>query len=116
MSQRGSLTLFKNIFQDDSPAPSEKQRKGRSELHNSRRNDCLIDRYFFYGRFSGLRYELILEMLSHEFFLSAVTIPKVVDENLDKLIQLKKEKPDVSFFQNKWPHLVWQCGQKKGDG
>lgn len=107
MTQRGTITLFKNIFQEETPAPIEKQRKGRSEHHNSKRNDCLIDRYFFYGKYSGLRYELILERLSGEFFLSAVTIPKIVDENLDKLIELKKQKPEKGFFQNKWPHLVW---------
>jgi hypothetical protein len=107
MSQRGSLTLFKNIFTDDSPAPIEKQKKGRSEYHNSRRNDCLVDRYLFYGMFSSWRYEKILKELSEEFFLSEVTIPKVIDENLDKLIELKKMKPEKSFFQNKWPHLVW---------
>jgi hypothetical protein len=107
MSQRGTITLFKNIFTEDTPAPVEKQRKGRSDVLNAKRNECLIDRYFFYGKFSGLRYELILDTLSKEFFLSSVTIPKIVDENLEKLIELKREKPDKSFFQNKWPHLVW---------
>lgn len=107
MSQRGVNTLFSNIFIEESPAPAEKQEKGRSKILNSKRNECLIDRYFFYGKFSGLRYDLILEKLSLEFFLSEVTIPKVVDENLDKLIELKKNKPTKEDFQNKWPHLVW---------
>jgi hypothetical protein len=107
---RGSQTLFKNIFTEvnsSSSSPAEKQRKGRSEALNNKRNECLLDRYFFYGKFSGLRYELILEVLSSEFFLSEVTIPKIVDENLEKLIQLKKQLPDKKYFQNKWPHLVW---------
>lgn len=109
MNHRGTLKLFKDIFtEEENQEPVEKQSKGRSEILNSKRNECLLDRYFFYGKYSGLRYELILEMLSAEFFLSKVTIPKIVDENLDKLIELKKEKPEKNFFQNKWPHLVWQ--------
>lgn len=107
MNHRGTLKLFKDIFTDDTPAPVEKQKRGRSDVLNAKRNECLLDRYFFYGRFTDKRYEKILEELSSEFFLSAVTIPKIVDENLDKLIALKKEKPEKSFFQNKWPHLVW---------
>jgi hypothetical protein len=108
MSHRGVNTLFSNIFiEDATPTPVEKQKKGRSEAHNSRRNDCLIDRYFFYGRFSGLRYDLILAKLSEEFFLSEVTIPKIVDEYIDRLVQLKQSKPTVEDFKNKWPHLVW---------
>jgi hypothetical protein len=107
MTQRGTITLFKNIFSEELPARLEKQKKGRSDVLNAKRNECLIDRYFFYGRFTEKRYEKILETLSNEFFLSSVTIPKIVDENLDKLIELKKLKPEKSFFQNKWPHLVW---------
>jgi hypothetical protein len=108
MIQRGSQTLFKNIFIEAEEKPlQEEPKKGRSKQLNSKRNECLIDRYFFYGRFSGLRYELILATLSVEFFLSDVTIPKIVDENLDKLIQLKQAKPDRQYFKTKWPHLVW---------
>jgi hypothetical protein len=107
MSQRGVNTLFSHIFVEAAPAQPSKRKSGRSEEQNSRRNECLLDRYFFYGRFSGLRYDLILEKLSAEFFLSEVTIPKVVQENLDKLIQIKKSEPTKEYFQNKWPHLVW---------
>lgn len=110
MNHRGTLKLFKDIFTDEEENQErieETISKGRSKTLNSKRNECLLDRYFFYGKYSGKRYDLILEMLSTEFFLSEVTIPKIVDENLDKLIELKKEKPEKSFFQNKWPHLVW---------
>lgn len=107
MAQRGTITLFKDIFIETDEKPVEKQKKGRSEQLNSRRNECLIDRYFFLGRFSGQRYDLILSQLSNEFFLSEVTIPKIVDENLEKLVALKQQRPDKKYFQEKWPHLTW---------
>lgn len=105
MKQRGVNTLYSQIFVEPATV-LESKRKGRSEVLNSKRNDCLIDRYFYYGRF-GLRYDIILNLLSDEFFLSEVTIPKIVDENLDKLIALKKTKPTKTYFQKKWPHMVW---------
>ena len=107
MSSRGSITLFKAIFIETEEMPVVEKRKGRSELLNSKRNECLIDRYFFYGKFSALKYEKILENLSAEFFLSEVTIPKIVDEHLEKLVALKAQKPSKQYFQKKWPHLVW---------
>lgn len=106
MKQRGVNTLYNQIFVEPSPVP-ESKKKGRNEALNAKRNECLIDRYFFYGKFSGLRYDLILSALSEEFFLSEVTIPKVVDENLEKLVALRQMKPSKQYFQKKWPHLVW---------
>lgn len=113
MKQRGVNTLYAHIFVEPAVVITEAKRKGRSEALNTKRNDCLIDRYFFYGKFSGLRYDLILGILSDEFFLSEATIPKVVDENLEKLVALKKLKPSKQYFQKKWPHLVWS---EKGNG
>jgi len=108
MSPRGSLTLFKDIF-IESPSFSDdiKKRKGRSEHHISRRNECLIDRYFFYAKFTGKRYDLVLKTISDEFFLSEVTIPEIIDANYEQLASLKKEQPNKNYFVKRWPHLIW---------
>lgn len=85
----------------------DERRKGRSaELHDLR-NECLVARYYFYGKFTDKRYSKILEDLSREFFLSTVTIPEVLDENFESLNELRNQQPTESFFKKKWPHLVW---------
>lgn len=106
MKQRGIQTLYRQIFVEDSSNPDSK-RKGRNEHLNNRRNDCLIDRYFWYGKFSGLRYDLIIKALSEEFFLTEVTVPRIVEDNFEKLAALKQMKPDKKYFLKKWPHLTW---------
>lgn len=106
MSNRGTLTLFQDIFIEESPRP-DRLRKGRSPHHIGKRNECLTDRYYYKARFTGKRYDLILKDLSDEFFLSEVTIPEIIDGNYSQLQLLKKEQPNKNTFQKKWPHLVW---------
>jgi len=102
---RGSLSLFADVF--EKPAPEASRKKGRSAELNARRNECLVDRYFFYGKYTDKRYSNIIEILSQEFFLSTVTIPEVISENVALLAKLKKEQPSKSFFSKKWTHLNW---------
>jgi hypothetical protein len=110
MSGRGSLTLFANVFNEEVPSEVlSKPRKGRSSELHSQRNDCLIDRYYFYGKYTEKRYLAILEDLSHEFFISTVTIPELITENYELLLALKEKKPSKQYFLKKWPHLVWQA-------
>ena len=100
---RGSNTLFSDIFEDNVVI---KQRKGRSADLIKLRNECLIDRYFYYG-LQKFRYNYILDILSKEFFLSPITIPEVIEANFEKLSALKKEQPAMKYFKEKWPHLSW---------
>lgn len=103
---RGSQN-FKNIFTETEEKQDAKPKKGRNSDLYSKRNECLIDRYFFYGSFTALRYEVIVETLSAEFWLTEGTIPRLVEDHLDRLIEMKKAKPSKQYFQKKWPHLVW---------
>lgn len=100
---RGSNTLFADIFED---IVVIKQRKGRSADLINQRNECLIDRYFYYGQ-QKLRYNYILDILSKEFFLSRITIPEVIEANFEKLSALKKQQPSLKYFKDRWPHLTW---------
>ncbi len=101
---RGSNTLFADIFIDEKPV--EKQVKGRSASLNSQRNELLVHRFYYHG-LKGLRYDLVIAEISKEFFLTDVTIPKVIADNYPLLTALKKSPPSKQFFQKKWPHLVW---------
>lgn len=106
MSQRGSYALFNDLLEVSKPT-TDATRKGRSTELHTLRNDCLIARYYFYVKYSGLRYSLILRILSKEFFLSEVTIPDILDANFEKLAALKKQPPDKAVLKEKWPHLNW---------
>lgn len=109
MGARGSLSLFKDFFEDN-PVPvdvAEAKRKGRSAELILQRNECLVERYYYYGKFTDKRYLKILEQLSFEFFLSTVTIPEVINENFETLSALRQQKPVRPYFTKKWPHLVW---------
>lgn len=102
---RGSNTLFNDIF--TTPEAAVKQRKGRSSTLIAKRNECLIDRYYFFCKFHEKRYDVVLRTLSAEFFISSVTIPEIIDENFALLANLKKEAPAEIYFKKKWPHLSW---------
>lgn len=107
---RGSQTLFAEIFE---APPAPKQRKGRSATLISKRNSLLIDRYYYYGRVFEYSYPKVLSLLEEEMFLSMITIPEVITDNLDALSELKRnfkdEKPEklIQHFKKKWPYLIW---------
>jgi hypothetical protein len=105
--QRGSLTLFNDIFVAEETPVLTVQRKGRSPELISKRNECLVSRYYFLGKFTDNRYNKILDTLEDEFFISTVTIPEIITENYELLVELKQKQPNRDYFKKKWPHLVW---------
>jgi|SRR6185312_16361955 len=100
---RGQNTLFADIF--DTPQ-LPRQKKGRSKDLHDLRNECLIDRYFYYGS-QRMSYSAVLETISREFFVSIYTIPYLIADHAAQLQRLKGEKPSPKYFREKWPHLVW---------
>ncbi|WP_315814075.1 hypothetical protein [Paraflavitalea speifideaquila] len=110
---RGNNKIFKDIFSEQTTQEGSKPKKGRSIELNAKRNECLIDRYFYYGFTTQNRYEVIIEKLSVEFFLSTVTIPKIIDDNYAMLATKKSEYKDIAVdrlkrkLASKWPHLSW---------
>jgi len=99
----------KNIFlnvKNGGVLPKAKS-KGRNLNLVAQRNQCLIDRYYYYGAYTDKRFDTVIEQLSIEFFLSIYRITDIVEANMDLLNELKKEKPQLSYFQNKWGFLRW---------
>lgn len=72
------------------------------------RNECLADRYFYYCNNTDKRFEVVIEQLTTEFFISNETITDIIHLQSEYLRVLKKEKPGIYYFQNKWPHLKWK--------
>lgn len=102
---RGTVKIYKNIFNEIDP--KRRVSRGRSRNLLMERNKCLIARYYFYGHFCQNGYGDIIERLSHEFYLSTVTITELITENMDVLDKLKDEQPELRFFKERWPHLKW---------
>jgi|GEM_PF-878912 len=96
---------FKNVTENG--GGNKQKIKGRSSKLLARRNECMTDRYYYYGAYTEKRYDAIIEQLSNEFFLSPVTVPDIIQNQMDYLQELKKQKISVYHFQQKWPHLKW---------
>jgi len=107
---RGSNTLFSDIFPVTIP---EKQRRGRSETFDSERNACLISAYYFIGSNSGYRYELLLKIISKQFWLSETTVGNILSLNHHLLVKVRKENPSKKDLKEKWPHLTWDVPDLK---
>jgi hypothetical protein len=101
----GQAKLFNDVFV--SVPELTVSRPGRNEDLINKRDECLVDRYYYYGKFSLKRYDAILQDLQDEFFIEEFTIQKRINQNFDQLAELKAKKPQRDYFKKKWPHLVW---------
>ena len=81
--------------------------RGRSNSLISRRNECLLARYYYYGFHKDVCYEENLRQLAIEFFLSASTLARIIMNNTDRLQQIKEKAPGVYYLQSHWPHMKW---------
>lgn len=100
---RGSNVIGK-LFNDDD---ANKHRKGRSkDLHN-KRNLALAYRYYYYSKFTKMRYEAIIEMLSNEFYITPVTLAEALQDNADTLSKVKKESPSIAYLKTNYKHYNW---------
>jgi hypothetical protein len=97
--------IFKEIIKESSLHSAI--RKGRSNSLLSKRNECMVARYYYYGSIKNKVYEETLRLLVSEFFLSPATISFQVQEHTDQLQSLKRNCPSLYYFQSRWPHLKW---------
>ncbi|MGQ0740202.1 MAG: hypothetical protein ACT4OJ_14215 [Bacteroidota bacterium] len=117
MNLRGGNIAFKTLFDEPAEAPVIYLSKiqGRSQELNQRRNECLIDRYYFIARSNGpeMRYEATVKRVASEFFLSPYHASKIIINHSRQRTELKmrwKAEPIEKikgYLSKKWPHLVW---------
>ncbi len=81
--------------------------KGRNNKLVTRRNECLLARYYYHGYCKNMCYEEVLRQLVAEFFLSPNTIANIILENTEHLQSLKQRAHLMYYFQNHWPHIKW---------
>lgn len=103
---RGQAT-FQSLFPDQQPDLPKEPGKGRSAAHDSRRNELLLARYFYYGQNPRNRYEWILAQLSSEFFLTERRIIDLIAANMDIMRRLRNDPPTLTDLRRRWPHLHW---------
>lgn len=104
--QRGSKSLFVELFENDTPARNPEGR-GRSEQLIERRNELLICRYYYYMAIHNKRYDWTLQTLEGELFLSQRRIIDVMEQERAQLTKLRKEHPDTGYFKRKFPFFSW---------
>jgi len=75
------------------------RRKGRNDSLVSRRNECMLARYYYYGYIKNKGYEETIKLLTKEFFLSAYTIGRVILDHTDDVQSLKQKGPTMFIFR-----------------
>lgn len=83
------------------------ERRGRSEVLHTRRNELLIHRYYYYLKLEGMQYAKTLATLEEELIIAQQTIINNVANNRELLKELNLLHPDRSYFRKKYPWLVW---------
>jgi hypothetical protein len=117
MQLRGGNIAYKAVLFDEPETPviSLTKIQGRSQELNQRRNECLLDRYYFIARSNGpeMRYEATVKRVASEFFLSPYHASKIILNHAKQLTSLKLQWKAESLekmqkhFAKKWQHLVW---------
>lgn len=100
--------IFQTLFNDSHPPLAKQEGKGRSPQLNAKRDELLVNRYFFYGAYTPYRYEKIIAELSSEFFLAERRITDIISSHSDILRKLRDDRPSPIALKKKYPHLVWQ--------
>ncbi len=101
-------TLFAGLFIEENT--SRQPIKGRNADLNAKRNECILDRYYFYGKFfnNSLSYNYITNKIAEEFWLSSSTVTQLLEDNFEKLGTLKRIQPSLRDLREKWPQWNWQ--------
>ena len=107
---RGERSSFLSLFDNDKIVDSSlaiPERRGRSEELIKERNELLVCRHYYYTRIRELQYKRTLEKLEREVFLSQTTIINIVSANNKLLRAINADKPNVKYFRDKFPFMVW---------
>lgn len=105
--KRGSQSLFADIFYAETPVVQLIPKRGRNSDLDDKRNECLIDRYYYTGKTTKTNYQELITSIAMQFFISPTTAHNVIQANKTHLLSLRAADPSKKYFQDKWPHLVW---------
>lgn len=103
---RGSRFHSKVLLNEDIGRGPIKS-NGRDPLLIEKRNIALFHRYCFFSLNTNNRYEVIIERLSDEFYLSKITVGKLIALNTELILSIKKEKLGVNTLKKMHPQFDW---------
>lgn len=101
---RGQRT-FEKITQTAGLA--DNQRIGRSNALVARRNECLLVRCYYWSTEKNKCYEEVIRLLVDEFFISPVTVARLMQRHAKRLAGLRQSPPTSYYLQLRWPHFRW---------
>jgi len=104
--KRGSKTFDILIKEEDKNNASIKY-NGRNLDLIEKRNKVLLNRYYVYCVICKFNYSMIIDRLSIEFFISPVTIQKIISNNISKILEIKKKKPTITILKKEYPFYNW---------
>lgn len=103
---------YKTLCDENKIANSGRGLVARDKDLVLKRNEMMINRFVYYYKYKGMRYEDILFTMSEEVYLRPITITKILTDNSDKILRLKKETPTLTTLKKAFPHFSWDG--KKG--
>ena len=101
------MSTSRNIYDKYYPIRKGEGIKGRSPKLIESRDRALCMRYFYYTEHKQLRYDVVINRLSNEFYLTEFTIVKRLNKLTDVLDELYADKPEVKDLRKAYPHYCW---------
>ena len=84
LSLKRGQKVYNSIIKDGSISGTNLKRRNNTLI--SKRNECMIARYYYYGYLRNKGYEEILKLLMSEFYLSPATIAFQVQQQSSLLM------------------------------
>ncbi len=105
---KGGFQLRLIQQEEEQAAPEIQRRKGRDAELLEQQRELILTRFVYYGRKNRYTYDYILSMLEKEFFLKAMTLGDIVQQNSQKLADIRREKLTLRQLKKKWGWIVWE--------
>ena len=89
--------LITSILANELKRSNEKHVKG---IFTDQRDKAMVCRLYYYYKVKGLRYDIVVGILSKEFYLGETTIAQIIMKERDLLENLKKKRPTGALLAN----------------
>lgn len=100
VGRRGIQKLFEDHREET------EERDERADVLE-RRDKCVTSRAYYYLHLQKKNYEFTLDTLAKEFFLSTLTIGRIINGNLSKIRVLLNQQTTIEQLCEDWPHINW---------
>lgn len=102
---RGQFKLFEDKFIQEA---QKKEDQRPRNYYMPERNRCLVHRYYFHAEINKYRYDETIKLLEQEFFLTEITIVKILMKCHDQIDMIIEKKLGENDFKKMFPWLNWK--------